>query len=819
MCGFPGLHKNERENRVSIIWKGRRIERLQNRKKAVVLLFGVCSRNTGYCGVRKMEKKLMAGIKGLLLAGVLLGSRWLLGEDSVVFFRWWLAVLLLGIGALPVTGKLFASFRDGGWLVSKVLGIAGAGFLTWFLVCCKLAVFTVPVCLGLSIGLYLLVWGAALWKSRRRTGGGEDKKVQGYRIFIPGEPGDILDGELIFTLFFLIWTYFAGFHPAAYGTEKFMDYGFMMAMMRSKTLPAKDLWYAGGVLNYYYGGQYFAVFLTKLTGTQVAQTYNLMRTLVAGFAYALPFVLVRQMILDIRGYQMKHREGAAVTGGLLAGAGVSLAGNMHYVMVGKLLPWIRKIFGMPEGDYTYWFPNSTRYIGYYPAENDKTIHEFPSYSFVLGDLHAHVVNVMFVLTVICLIYAMVQHYRNYKCTVNGTQCQNSGREYYRKIVKDALLEPYVWVFSFFIGLFHWTNYWDFVIYFVMGGLGVIYCNYLKFGESGEPGGWKRGLLVTGSVSLLHAVWVMIWGSIFALPFTLQFETMVSGIALAQNHSRPYQWWLIWGLPFLVTILYAVCVFRDRKEETELPEASDFFGVILGFSAVGLILIPELVYVRDIYEKEFARSNTMFKLTYQAFIMFGILMGYAFVRLWIKQRCRLRKLLTAVGFVGFAGCCFYIATAVHSWFGQVWDPNQYQGLDAAAFLETSFSEDASAIRWLNENVQGNPVVLEANGDSYSDYERVSAMTGLPTILGWYVHEWLWRGGTEELNQRIGLVETVYTSDQPELVGSILEEYEVEYIFVGRMEREKFTGLNETALRELGTVVYCDKVSGTYIIQVE
>ncbi len=43
-----------------------------------------------------------------------------------------------------------------------------------------------------------------------------------------------------------------------------------------------------------------------------------------------------------------------------------------------------------------------------------------------------------------------------------------------------------------------------------------------------------------------------------------------------------------------------------------------------------------------------------------------------------------------------------------------------------------------------------MVLEANGDSYTGFERVSASTGLPTILGWYVHEWLWRNDTEDLN---------------------------------------------------------------------
>ncbi|MCI6042978.1 DUF2298 domain-containing protein [bacterium] len=758
-----------------------------------------------------MKRKIVTGSKVLLLIILLVGSHYLLGEDTAVFLKWWASLLVLGIGFLPLTGRLFPSFKDGGWLVSKVLGIAGSGFIIWLLVCCRLAAFTAPVCVSITTAVILLIW---LFLSGRK----HIRENDASRPFFAGDFGTVLDDELIFTFSFLIWTYFAGFHPAAYGTEKFMDYGFMAAMMRSETLPAKDLWYAGGVLNYYYGGQYFAVFLTKLTGTQVAQTYNLMRTMVAGFAYALPFVLVRQMILDIRDREHKFREGLAVLGGHLAGAGVSLAGNMHYVVVGKLLPWIRKIFHLPEGDYTYWFPNSTRYIGYYPAESDKTIHEFPSYSFVLGDLHAHVVNVMFVLTVICLIYAMVQKYKKNHYLYYGMISEHltgENKKFYQNIVKEALLEPYVWIFSFFIGLFHWTNYWDFVIYFVMGGLGIIYCNYLKFCQLPDR---KWRMKVTGAVSILHAIWVWIWGSLFALPFTLQFETMVNGVALAQNHSRPYQWWLIWGLPFLVTVFYMIFVVRDRKKDEILPEASDFFGIILGFSAIGLILIPELVYVRDIYEKEYARSNTMFKLTYQAFIMFGILMGYAFVRLWMEKKHGIRKTIITFGFVCFIGCCFYITTAVHAWFGQVWDRNQYQGPDATAFLEKNFAEDASAIRWLNENVEGTPVVLEANGDSYSDYERVSAMTGLPTILGWYVHEWLWRGGTEELNQRIGIVEAVYTSSDQELVKSILEEYQVEYIFVGRMEQEKYENLNENMLKSLGNVVFQDNNSGTYILQV-
>ena len=113
-----------------------------------------------------------------------------------------------------------------------------------------------------------------------------------------------------------------------------------------------------------------------------------------------------------------------------------------------------------------------------------------------------------------------------------------------------------------------------------------------------------------------------------------------------------------------------------------------------------------------------------------------------------------------------------------------------------------------------------MVLEANGDSYSGYERVSASTGLPTILGWYVHEWLWRNDTDDLNQKRADVETIYTSQDENLIRSLLGEYHVSYIFVGSKEREKYEdALNNALLQSLGNIVFIDEDSGTYIVKVD
>lgn len=750
----------------------------------------------------------------------------LLGSDNVPFLKWWILILILGIGFYPVTASLFAAYTDRGWLFSKVFGVAVSGFAVFVLTVFGLTEFVSTVCIAVTLICFVICW------------------VYGFRkVKVEMPDVDLIFAEeALFLLVFLMWTYLAGFHPEAHGTEKFMDYGFMEAMMRSTVLPAKDIWYGTEGINYYYGGQYYAVFLTKLSFTDVKQTYNLMRTLVAAFAFVLPFSIAYQMTCARILQRRRRKKVSPVIAGLLSGAAVSLAGNMHYAVfgcIGKWLGW--------ESAADYWFPDSTRYIGYNPiVENDKTIHEFPSYSFVLGDLHAHVVNVMFVLFVIGGVYAYVRR----------VQEEPAGEA--RWNVKTVLLQPHLILLALFVGIFHWTNYWDFVIYFVVVCCGALYAALYRYR--------CRAKEVVLTV-LAQAAEVFVIGAAAAYPFTKDFKTMVSGVALAERHSMLYQLVILWGLPVALVLLFLAAVFLTWKRidaplgaaEADMAEKqradayyremtekasdeamqkaleeerkalpfrefwaraplSDIFAGILGVCAIGLVLIPEIVYVRDIYEEYYARSNTMFKLTYQAFILFGVVMGYILVRFLTWKKEYIIKAFGAVGLVCFLWTCGYFGTAVHSWFGNVLDPSEYRGLDATAYLENVFAADAPAIRWLENNVEGQPVVLEANGDSYSDYERVSAMTGLPTVLGWYVHEWLWRGDTQDLNARSADVEQIYTSADPTVVQELLEKYGVSYIFVGSKEREKYPGLNDSVLSQMGEVVYQDAESGTYILKV-
>ena len=743
-----------------------------------------------------IKKTIIKVIPAALLVAL---SAFLLRGDVWTFWTWYLLAAVLGVVGMAVTGRLFRGFADKGWMFSKVVSITITGFLTWFLVSIKLLKFTTVTCVGITVvfGIVCIL----LYEKQRKAG---------YDCL----PIDNLDlvyiEEILFFAVFLMWTYLAGFHPAAHGTEKFMDYGFMETMMRSKTLPATDIWYSQGKINYYYGGQYFAVFLTKLSGTQVELTYNLMRTFVAAFAFVLPFSLVRQMTVDMQGkkvYGWKKRL-PSITG-FIAGLAVSIAGNMHYVVYAQIIPLIQKLKGQ-EVD-SYWFPDATRYIGFNPDVPDKTIHEFPCYSFVLGDLHAHVVNIMFVLLLLGLLYAWTQKVRNTTPSVEKLGA--------KKFWMQQLLMPHILAAAMLLGMFHWTNYWDFVIYYVVTGGTVLFMNIICL-----KGDIKRIIAVTAA----QAVEIFAVATVIILPFTLQFTTMVQGVRLAQNHSLPHQLLILWGLPTILTLVFVISLIvgklkrLNHKSLYRLMKAirtPDLFAVIMGLCAIGLVAIPELVYVRDIYENRNARANTMFKLTYQAYIMFGMTMAYVIFRLLFVNR---RKILKAVGVIGLAlllWTCGYFGKSVDSWFGQVLDPSQYKGLNATAFLETDYAEDVGAIRWLKENIEGSPVVLEANGDSYSEYERVSAMTGLPTVMGWYVHEWLWRNDVADLNAKADEIETIYTSTNAAEVQMLVEKYDISYIFVGSCEREKYADLNNEVLQSLGEIVYQDPDYETYIVKIE
>src|SRR5205085_6277253 len=119
----------------------------------------------------------------------------------------------------------------------------------------------------------------------------------------------------------------------------------------------------------------------------------------------------------------------------------------------------------------------------------------------------------------------------------------------------------------------------------------------------------------------------------------------------------------------------------------------------------------------------------------------------------------------------------------------------QYMDSAEYLDDgqnlNLPGDAKAIRWLQDNVQGTPVVLEGRSPVYRWGSRISIYTGLPTILGWDVHESQQRTGyAGMIQERIGDVERVYSTTSPQEALGILNKYQVRYVVVGGLERKYY-----------------------------
>lgn len=116
---------------------------------------------------------------------------------------------------------------------------------------------------------------------------------------------------------------------------------------------------------------------------------------------------------------------------------------------------------------------------------------------------------------------------------------------------------------------------------------------------------------------------------------------------------------------------------------------------------------------------------------------------------------------------------------------------------------------AAIDWLNEHVEGTPVILEAPGDRYRAYVyegRISAFTGLPTLLGWGGHEHQWRGNYEEPARREPDIQALYTTPDPDQALSLLKRYGIQYVYVGPLERSRYPSEGLEKFAKIGQTVY-------------
>jgi len=279
-----------------------------------------------------------------------------------------------------------------------------------------------------------------------------------------------------------------------------------------------------------------------------------------------------------------------------------------------------------------------------------------------------------------------------------------------------------------------------------------------------------------------------------------------------------------GFPLLVLLALAICAARLAIMRAAQP-AEAF--VLWTFALVCLICFgTELIYIRDGFEGGSSRMNTIFKFYYQAWLIWGVLAGYAlwwlvavFLRTKNQEPRTKRRQLPHAGsqFLVLSSLILFVAllagALVYPWLtaGKSFRDGQRIGLDGKTPPEHT-PEGAAAIAWLRENATGDAVILEAVGGDYNGNggSAVSASTGLATVLGWPGHEQQWRGGDPPSYAQIDLrsadVTEIYSGTDTTKAAELLKKYKVNYIYVGAVEQSAYAQLDPNKLAQLGEQVF-------------
>ncbi len=751
----------------------------------------------------------------------------MISSDIIAVAQWWLIIFLIGIAFLPLTVLLFSNFFDKGYIFSKLLGIAIASYAVFFFGITHIVQFSqisaifITILVAAVITYFLPLKWSVIYLLRHH-----------WRIFI--------FEELVFLVALFTWSYIHSFNPDIHGLEKYMDYGFINSILRSDYFPPKDMWFTPLSINYYYYGHFITAFLIKISGVAPTLAFNIMLATIFAFCLSETFSIganlfaFAQKNLTPRKYKLR-----ILAAGLLTAMLATFAGNLHiiYTFFGSYPPDNPKpIWQLPFMPSTfpneYWYPNATRFIYH-------TIHEFPIYSWVVADLHGHVLDIPFVLLIIALLLMLF-------ITKDPASRDETTDEKWKKSWFNApwiatfksffILHPlFILLLGFLLAIMYMTNAWDAAIYILLITIVTAYLLWERMQNKSKSSFLQFFARLFAPILTVISVFI-----IFAFPYNYFFKPFASGIGVlcapgfltkvghlgpilfeADHCQHSYLWEFLMLYGFFYFFVGAFIVYLSRYKKILRV---DIFIYLLIILSTFLIILPEFVYVKDIYPAHY-RANTMFKLVFQAFIMLSITSAYIFFRI-MKGRIRFIFLPLSVALISLVMMYPYFATK--SYYG---DLKTYKGLDGTKYLQVLYPSDYEGILWLNRHVKGTPVILEAQGDSYTDYARVSANTGLPTVLGWTVHEWLWRGGydvpawcvdADEIQKssfacqssnypapRINEVKEIYESRDLGKAKGLLKKYKVEYIFIGTLESQKYPGLFEAKFASLGAQLVLQK----------
>jgi len=563
----------------------------------------------------------------------------------------------------------------------------------------------------------------------------------------------IIFTELLFILLMSFWAFIRSFKPEIYGIERFMDFGFIQSLFNAQTLPLFDMWFSGENLNYYYFGHFIGYIILSLSHIPP----------IAGF-----FVLVAWMfgLLGILAYRLGAdflfvlTKRTSPIAGFLSLFTVLFAGTWY--TSAWMFSYAKHILlGNPAP--AFWFSNPARIM-------PGTITEIPLYGFLVADLHPHMWGLLNGALVLAALYCA-----------------------WRAGALLSLKNPYFWLLAFLLGETYMLNSWDAA---TLGLLTVAVFGYIHIKNRKVH-------------QLIYVVLLAGLSYAAALPWSLFFEAPISGIGLVRDHSSILQWLSFWGfLVSIVAIFLGAIIFRFLR----VQRSQKMHFVIIAL-AVFFLAFMEVFYVKDILsEGQWFRANTVFKITSQLWLWLGVLSGSMIVWTVLSlKKLRAKIFLVILYCLIFLGPAVYPVRAVLQF--QIDKRSPVPLSSGLNWWKEKFPADYEAYEYLqktrNTLPRGDKIrrIVEAEGESYTDSARFSVFLGWPTIIGWPVHEWTWRGSYSEAGSRRSEVRDIYTHPDKAVAQSILEKYKIDYIIVGELEEQQYGGeIKKDKLRELGSVVF-------------
>ncbi|MEM8862201.1 MAG: DUF2298 domain-containing protein, partial [Chloroflexota bacterium] len=394
--------------------------------------------------------------------------------DLFLTFRFWLVLMIIGAAGLPITYRIFHKLPDRGYAFSKMLGLVLTTFVFWLLASYGLMSNSIG---GIIFAMVVLV-GVSIWLYRQTD--------RGLWEFINRNVGYVVTAEVIFTLLFFAWAYVRAQNPQIAGTEKPMEFAFLNAVTYSPTYPPLDPWLSGFAISYYYMGYIMMSVVGRLAAVPMSITFNLtVAWLVAGSgigAFGLVYNLTTLLTKEGNKISATIRRNAIILG-IVASVAIPLAGNnqmlletLHGNGIGSENFWrwmdVRDVDGPPnesprfanaDGSIngSWWWWRSSRVIEEYSLARNgalEPIAEFPGFSFVLGDIHPHVLAMPYIFLIIA--FALTWY-------LDDKAWQRPDKEgvipWLESLVKNIGIERMV-ISAILLGGLAFTNTWDLPIH-------------------------------------------------------------------------------------------------------------------------------------------------------------------------------------------------------------------------------------------------------------------------------------------------------------------------------------------------------------------